>query len=335
MSDRCFVAADWSAMESWLTAFHSGDATLLAELQAQLAGGPKVHSLNAALIYGIDPADAKTHLVNLKGRMRPAYEAGKRVSHMWNYGAGARQGARTFWLAEAFMAEAFGKLAAKYAGVVAWRRELANRVFGEPRFVCPRCSFVAPDDGNCADCTRAVGVPIPLRFGGYAVLPARVEKTRFGRRRLYEGRRANGANALTAQHPQSCGASMWNITFVRLHGWDPVADVPWPSPEGILRYDPAAPWGEMFRPSEVFVATGTYDSFYLESPRERWEEIARWLLWTMEQPWPELDGWRFPAELSMGSNLGKKGEDNPDGLDEIKLGAAFTVAPVADGRRVG
>lgn len=325
-NDRCFVAVDWSAVESWLTAYHSGDATLLAELQTQLAGGPKVHSLNAALIYGIDPADAKTHLVNLKGRMVPAYSAGKRVSHMWNYGAGARQGARTFWLAEAFMAEAFGKLAAKYDDVVTWRRTLANRVFGEVVFRCARCGFTDGDDGDCASCTHDVGVPIALRFAGYSALPTREERTVFGRRRLYEGRRLNGMNALTSQHPQSCGASMWNITFARLHGYDPVADMPWPSPEGVLRYDPAASWSEMFRSAPIFVATGTYDSFAVECPTERREEVLRWLLWTAEVPWDDLAGWRFPAEASIGFNLGKHGPDNPDGLKECGDVKPFTMA---------
>lgn len=334
MSDhRIFVASDWSAMESWLTAYHSGDAVLLAELREQLAGGVKVHSRNAALIYGIDPADAKTTLVNLKGRMVPAYVAGKRVSHMWNYGAGARQGARTFWLPETFMADAFGKLAAKYTDVVGWRNVLANRVFGEPVFRCPRCQFSSEDDGDCADCTRTVGVPIPLRFAGYSAMPSREERTAFGRRRLYEGRRRNGANALTSQHPQSCGASMWNITFARLHGYDPVEDAPWPSPEGILRYYPGDNWSRMFQPAEVFVATGTYDSFYLECNVNRADEIARWLLWTMEQPWPELDGWRFPAEAMRGSNLGKfDGQTNLLGLREDGNAKPFTMAPLADWR---
>jgi len=330
---RVFVGADWIAVESWLTAIHAKDPVLLAELQEQVAGGTKVHARNAALIYGIDPADAKTHLVNLKGRMRPAYEAGKRVSHMWNYGAGPRQGARTFWLPEAFMAEAFGKLAKKYERVAAWRKELADRVFGMPVFRCPRCAATAEDDGDCADCTRSVGVPIPLRFAGYGQLPSRVERTVFGRRRLYEGRRRNGANALTSQHPQSCGATMWNITLARLHGYDPITDESWPSPEGILRYYPTASWGVMFRPAEIFVATGTYDSFYLECPYERSNEITAWLLWTMEQPWPELDGWRAPAEGMVGFNLGKFNPySNRLGLTELKSAKPFTMAPLAHWR---
>lgn len=330
MSDRCFVGADWIAVESWLTAYHSGDATLLAELQEQLAGGVKVHARNAALLYGIDPADAKTHLVNLKGRWRPAYEAGKRVSHAWNYNMGARQGARTFWLAEAFMAEAFSKLAVKYSDVVVFRRTLADRVYGQAIFKCLRCAAVANDDCDCVSCGQEVGVPIPMRFVGYAEQPTRVERTAFGRHRLYEGRRQNGQNALTAQHPQSCGASMWNITFVRLHGWDPVDDTPWPSPKGILRYDPMAPWADMFKPAEVFVATGMYDSYYLECPKARRDEITQWVLWTMEQPWPELSDWRFPAEGLDGENLGKHSNTNVNGLKELHGIKPFTMARAAD-----
>ena len=329
---RCFVGADWSAMESWLVAYHSGDPVLLAELQEQLAGGVKVHARNAALIYGIDPADAKTHMVNLKGRMRPAYDGGKRTSHAWGYGMGARQGARTFWLAESFMAETFAKLAAKYSVTCGWRRALANRVFGQAIFVCGRCGYRADDDCDCPECSRSVGVPIALRFSGYVEPPTRVEYTTFGRRRLYEGRRRNGANALTSQHPQSCGASMWNITFARLHGYDPITDQPWPSPEGILRYDPRAPIAEMFKTTPVFVATGTYDSFYIETPIEQRDDVLLWLLWTMEQPWPELGEWRFPAEGMTGGNLGKYGEDNRDGLREIGTVKPLTVAQAAHWR---
>lgn len=333
---RCFVGADWIAVESWLTAYHSGDVVLFSELREQLAGGVKVHARNAALIYGIDPADAKTHLVNLKGRMRPAYYAGKRLSHAWNYGMGPRQGARTFWLPEAFMATASAKLTEKYAGVTAWRRTLADRVYGQPIFRCPRCTVTADEDNDCASCSRSVGVPIPLRFSGYAVAPTHVERTAFGRHRLYEGRRRNGQNALAAQHPQSGGSSMWNITFVRLHGWDPVTKQPWPSPEGILRYDPHAPWNDMFKPAEVFVATGMYDSFYLECPFARRDEITQWLLWTMEQPWPELNGWRFPAEGMAGYNLGKFDyTDNPFGLRELTDVKPFTMAQDAGWGQLG
>lgn len=326
MGDQVLVGSDWVAMESYLSAYHSGDATLLAELQEQAAGGLKLHARNAALIYGIDPADAKHHLVNLKGRMRPAYDAGKRLSHAWNYGMGNRQGARTFWVSESFMAGVNEKLSAKYVDVVRWRKSLADRVFGQAIFRCQRCGFVADDDCDCPECSRGVGVPIPLRFAGYATPPSRVERTAFGRHRLYEGRRRNGQNALASQHPQSCGASMWNVTFTRLHGWDPIDDVPWPSPDGILRYDPAAPWSEMFVPAPIFVATGTYDSFYLESPRDRADEVRAWLLWTMEQPWSMLDNWRFPAESMIGGNLGKHSEDNQDGLCEIAGEQPFTMA---------
>lgn len=326
MSDRVLVSSDWSAVESWLTAYHSKDPVLLSELQTQLAGGHKVHSLNAALIYGIDPADAKTHLVNLKGRMVPAYDAGKRLSHAFNYGIGNRQGARTFWISEKFMATVSEKLNAKYAKVAMWRMEIANRVYGEAAFVCRRCTGVYDDDGDCPECTAAVGVPIPLRFAGYKVMPARRERTAFGRHRHYLGRRRNGANALASQHPQSCGASMWNITFARLHGYDPVADEPWPSPAGVLRYSPTASWADMFKPAPIFVATGKYDSFDMEAPRDQANDVARWLLWTMEQAWPELDGWRFPAEVSIGGNLGKYHErDNPNGLREITLAPPLTM----------
>lgn len=318
MSERVFVAADWRAVESRLTAHFSGDPVLTAELAAELTGGPKVHALNAALIYGIDPADAKSHMVNIQGQMRPAYDGGKKVSHLWNYGGGARTTARILWVPEKFVAAGFEKLAGKYTEVCKWRTTLANRVFGQPRFVCPRCGWITDADCDCPDCTRGVGVPIPVKFAGYDVEPTRIERTPFGRLRRYPGRRREGQNALAAQHPQSSGASMWNITLARLHGYDPVEDVRWPTPEGVLQYDPREPWTTMLRASETFVATGTYDSYYLETFASKQDEILRWLLWTMEQSWPELGGTRYPAEGLVGYNLGKFNDDLRKGVVNLR-----------------
>jgi hypothetical protein len=327
--DRCFVAADWQAVESWLTALFSGDPVLTSELREQLRGGVKLHSRNAALLYGCDPADAKTHMINLKGTMRQAYDGGKRLSHAFNYGMGEIQMSRTFWLSREFARDAIAKLSGKYAGVVAWREALANRVFGIAQFVCPRgCGYVDSDDADCPTCTAAVGVPIPLRFGGYAQEPARVERTAFDRIRHYPGRRREGRNALASQHPQSCGASMYNITLARLHGYDPLTDTRWPTPEGVLQYDPREPWTHLMRTTDVFVAMGIYDSFAMETPVERAADTLAWLLWTMEQPWAQLDGWRFPAEGFVGGNLGKWDERrNVAGLRENHDFAPLTVEP--------
>ena len=48
------------------------------------------------------------------------------------------------------------------------------------------------------------------------------------------------------------------------------------------------------------------------------------MIWTMEQPWPQLGGLRLPVEGSIGYNYGDKKDDNPRGLEEIPY-KAFTA----------
>lgn len=326
MSDRVFVGADFRAIESRLTALFSGDRVLTAELEAELHGGHKVHALNAAMIYGCAPENAKSTKVTLQGQEKTAYDGGKRLSHAWNYGMGEPQMSKTFWISRALAAEVNAKLTAKYTEVAAWRRALADRVFGVARFTCPRCGYIDSEGADCPECSAGVGVPIPLRFSGYNVEPARLERTAFGRLRRYPGRRREGQNALASQHPQSAGASMYNITLSRLHGYDPIGECAWPAPDGVLIYSPERPWTHLLKPAETFVAMGTYDSFYLETPREKADDTLRWLLWTMEQPWGLLDNWRFPAEGFQGENLGKYNErTNPGGLQERHEYVPFAV----------
>jgi hypothetical protein len=320
MSNRCFVAADFSNMEGRLTAFYSKDPVLQQELDDELKGGFKVHAKTAALLYGIDPAEAKTHMVNLQGNFVPAYDAGKRLSHAFNYGMGYRQMNKQFWCGEEFAKEAIGKLSAKYEKVVAWRKELADDVFGVLLYGCPRCGYQQEHDNtDCPQCAlEPLNYPIPMRYVGLARPAKRGHHTAFGRRRFYLGRRKEGMNALAAQDPQSSGASIWNITFARLHGHDSITNTPWPHPQGILVYDPRLPVSHLFKPSEIFVASGHYDSFYLESQLGRRDEVLSWLIWTMEQPWNELGGLRLPAEGSWGFNMGKHSSTNPNGLQEVK-----------------
>jgi hypothetical protein len=199
-------------------------------------------------------------------------------------------------------------------------------VYGVLLYGCPRCGFEQEhDNSDCPQCkANGVSYPVPMRYVGMAQAPKRIHYTAFGRRRLYLGRRKEGMNALASQDPQSSGASMWNITFCRLHGYDPITDSPWPHPDSILVYDPRLPVSHLFKPADVFVASGHYDSFYLECPTERRGEIVNWLIWTMEQPWSEVGGTRFPAEGSWGFNMGKHDAiKNPGGLQEIK-GEPFT-----------
>ena len=114
---------------------------------------------------------------------------------------------------------------------------------------------------------------------------------------------------------------MWYRTLQRLHGFeiDVHGDVQsWPTPEGTLRWHPfESGYAALLVDTPISVVTGTYDSFLVECPAERVDEVRAWMLWTMEQPWAELGGRRFPADPSMGENWGKKDEANVTGLDEI------------------
>jgi hypothetical protein len=293
MPDTVFAYADWSQLETWLTAHFSGDPTLTAELEAQLAGGPKVHALNAALIYGIDPADAKRVMVDLQGRRVQAYDGGKRCGHAYNYGMDAPKMARTYWLPAAFAREVLGKLREKYAGVERWRRESEREVFGVAEYVCGRCGLTADGAGSCSRCSTAKA-PAVLRWKGWKVRPSRDLRTPFGRRRLYPGKQKESANAVAAQRPQSTGISMWYRTLQRVRGYQMVNGerLTWPVP-----------------PVPHRVVWGTYDSFAVACHREDAELVLQWLLWTMEQAWPQLGGKRFPAEGLVGHNLDEFNED--------------------------
>lgn len=303
-----FFAADYSAMESWITAYDAEDAVMLGELNASLKGGPKIHALNAALFYDIEPADAKSHMVKIQGVDRPAYDGGKRISHLWNYGGGAAMISHTLWIAKGFATKCERKLAEKYKATAARRERLANFVFGAGKFVCNRCEHTSTIASRCPKCSTW-RIPVQLAWRGWSQEPERVLYTRFRRRRLYPGLRKEGANAVAAQEPQSAGGSVWLRTLHRLNGFSVRNRVrhPWPVPHFPYR-----------------VATGTYDSYLGVCDAENARTALTWMLWTMEQPWPQLGGLRLPAEGSIGKNYGDKKPCNPDGLDEIEY-RAFTA----------
>ena len=328
LNKRCFVSADWSQLETWLTAHYSGDKVMQGELDAQLLGAHKIHSINAALIYDIDPADAKTYPVDLAGQKKFAYDGGKRLCHAFNYGMGVDKLAKTFWLKKSRAVEILGLLSDKYIGVVEWRQKLADEVFGLSEYGCPNgCGFsqirVA---GKCPNCSTKRW-PIQLRWTKQLQPAMRMLYTPFGRRRIYLGRRGEGANAVASQLPQSSGASLWYRTLLRLFGWDMYAKARWPKPEssGHVWSPQHAAYGSLYIPVETFVATGTYDSFLMETNTTEAEEVLEWMLFTMEQRWPELGGKRFPAEGGIGFNWGKYDEKkNHEGLNEVGGRTPFT-----------
>lgn len=335
MSNRVFVAADFSQLESWLTAYFAKDEVMQAELENGLRGGHKIHAINAAAIYGCAPEDAKKTIISLQGKEATAYDGGKRSAHAFNYGMGASHMAKTFWIPLAEAQRIIGVLSAKYVKTVQYRQDVCDEVFGIQRYMCARCGYVQDrDGGTCPQCApresvfgKKRSVPVALHWKETVQEPARQLFTPFGRRRIYLGRRADGANAVASQRPQSCGASVWYRTLLRLNGYDPYTQGAWSHPGGSAIWSPRlSAYGKLYAPFETFVATGTYDSFLLETTASQAETVLEWLVWTMEQSWPELGGLRFPAEGSIGLNWGDYDEEkNPNGLKDIPR-KAFTAA---------
>jgi len=313
MPTRVYIAVDWINLEGRLVAHLSGDETLQRWLDEELTGGCKVHARTAGLLYGIAPADAKAHRITLQGQDRTAYDGGKRLRHGWHYMMKPRKMAATFWVPLAEAERIDGVLTNAHPQIPKWWKELGDEVFGVARYVCPRCGERRLTLGDCEMCPRRVGGYVPrCQFAGWEREPARVYYTPFGRRRLYLGRRTDAMNALVAQGPQSCGASMWYRTLGRLHGRD-VGGGTWPVPEGTLVFSGGyAVLRDRAHPTTI--DTGTYDSFLVSTFAERVESVLQWIAWTVEQPWSELRMLRVPADFKIGPNWGEFDEQhNPRG----------------------
>jgi DNA polymerase I-like protein with 3'-5' exonuclease and polymerase domains len=175
-----FVAADWRALESRLTAYFSKDASYTSVLEEQLRGGPSVHAVVASLIYGVAPEDAKRTMVFFKGNKRPAYDAGKMCMHAWSYGMRPRAMVSHFGITLKEARHIDEVLSQRFQGVVRWRERLVQQVLGE--------------EGR----------------GGTRVL-----QNPFGWRRTFLGG-PEQQNSVIAFLPQSTGASMWVRVAVAL-----------------------------------------------------------------------------------------------------------------------
>jgi hypothetical protein len=304
-----FVACDWINLEGRLTASFAGDPTLQRLLDEELTGGPKVHAITAAHLYNIDPADAKKVKVNLQGQPVDAYEGGKRLRHGWHYGMRERKMVQTFWITMAEAEKVNATLTEMHPEIPKWWRRLGDEVFGVGQYRCWKCGDLGQDARQCGTCATA-----NPKWDGWHQEPTREMRTPFGRRRLYLGRRSDSMNALISQLPQGSGASMWYRTLMRLHGIDPSGD-PWPCPPGMQVWN--GRYANLTHRAAADVATGTYDSFLVRCPGEQREAVLAWLAWTVEQPWPQLGGKRFPADLAVGANWEKRDEENEDGLSDV------------------
>ncbi len=298
MPEPQLVQVDWINLEGRLTAYFSGDENLTRMLEDELRGGHKVHAITAGLLYDIDPADAKTHLVNLQGHMVPAYDGGKRFRHMFHYGGRAKKMSQTFWIALKEAEEKYEIIADMHPGVVAWWKDIGDDIFGIHIYECPRCQRCGDLGGDCPAC-RLEGLVMPMRWAGWAQEPERVAYTPFGRRRIYQGRRSQSMNPAIAQKPQSSGASMWYRVLGHLRNW-------------------SGTYGDLLKERSL-ILTGTYDSFLSQTGQGKTvEDVVEWIARPMEQPWTDLGGLRFPVDVMVGSNWRKyDAKRNPRGLRDF------------------
>jgi len=182
---HCFVEADWRNVEGRLVAYFSKDPYYNKVLHDELNGGPKVHSVNAGIIYNIPPEYATKHIVMLSGQEREAYDGGKRLSHGWGYGMGPAKMASTYNMPLAEAVRIDNNLRRAYAVLVSWREALVDRILGVWERV--------PGERRLA-CTRE---------------GQRLLANPFGWQLHFLGLEARQANEVIAFLPQSSGAGMW------------------------------------------------------------------------------------------------------------------------------
>ena len=197
-AEHCLVAADWRNVEGRLMAHFCKDLYYNKVLDDELKGGPKVHSVNAAIIYGIDPADAKTHKIKLSGQERDAYDGGKRLSHAWSYGMQPPHMSRTFniTLKEAVTIDL--KLSDAYKVLVNYRQQLIIDILGIWETIV---------GGRGMRCIKA---------------GRRFLATPFGWQMHFNGINAMQANEVIAFLPQSTGAGMFTRCAPTLEARYPV-----------------------------------------------------------------------------------------------------------------
>lgn len=172
------IEADWRNMEGRLTAHFSGDKRYQADLDAELKGGPKVHAIHAAVVFGMDVNDVDKINVNVMGRQMSAYDAGKMITHAWSYGMGEGSMADRFRITRAAARQIIERLSRARPDLVAWRQRLVSQVLGT--WARDRCIEAG---------TRYLSNP-------------------FGWQRYYMGLGTGQTNEVLAFLPQSSGGSM-------------------------------------------------------------------------------------------------------------------------------
>ncbi len=282
----CIVGADWKNQEGRCMAYFSQDQDYLRAFREEDNGGYDVHSITAAIVYGVDPGDAASVLRRFKGAMFDARKCAKIARHGWSYTptpVSTLMSNYQLTLKEAV--EIHDKLSEASPGVVRYKEQYLKEIFGE---------WEARKIGqywrayNTSPGTRFLFNPFGWQYwllGGGEVRTDPVSGARVALPKQ--------AGEAIAGRAQSTGASIWARCWPQLRG----------NVDGELR--------------ERLVYTGTYDSFYLrcrDDDKSR-TEMAERLKDVMEQRWPHMNGFSFPIDVCWGYNLYKWHEvRNPAGL---------------------
>lgn len=282
-----FVSCDYSNQEGRLAAIISRDANYLRMFEEEDATGVKVHAKTAALIYDIDPQDAKRVKVTYQGGETTAYDGGKRARHAMTYSympVGMLINNYGMTLKEA--ERVYGVFHTLHPQLLEFKRQLVRDVLGEWRPDASRGKWRAA----CIAPGRRYQVT-PFGWQVYWYGMGKVMNDPLTGKKVAVPIEAN--EVLAFGLGQAPGASVWPRVAKQLsdRGWH--------------------------------VATGQYDSVMVICPATV-DDVRRAvsdMREVMGQPWPQLGGRGLPVEVKVGRNWGDWDADaNPEGLKEYDDG---------------
>jgi len=267
---KAIVALDWKNQEGRLMAYFSQDAQYINAFKEEDGGGVDVHSRTAQIIYGVDPKEAKERLTKFGSGMYDMRHCAKVANHACSYSP-----TPIFTLMKNFQLQ------------LSDARRIVDVMFdARPTLARYKQDLVK----------EVLGEWEPVRLGenrwaARCVKPGRRwDATPFGWMIKYWGMGEVREDAITAEklalptqageaiafRQQATGAGMWDRCY------DEITD----------KYQ---------------VYTGSYDSFYVLTNDDKSDilDAAAFCKGVMEKEWPELDGWKFPADVAWGYNLGK------------------------------
>lgn len=267
---QCIVAADWKNQEGRLMAYFSEDAAYKKAFRDEDAGGVDVHSSTAAIIYGIDPHDARTTKTKFHGSMYDMRHCAKVCNHAVSYSpTPERTLIKNFQMEQEEAIRVVDALNEARPGIASYKRKLIADVLGrwEAFDAGNGKYYTALKEPGCLWDANPFGWLL-FFYGGASPY----KDIRTGQRLAMPEQ----AGEVCAMRQQTSGAEMWT------------------------RCD-----NELFYEHDIIAMTGTYDSFYLlcDDTDEARQDTSDILTKVMTQAWPELDNTTFPIDHEWGYNL--------------------------------